>query len=51
MHAYAVPTSMPPPTPCSARDHTRNVMLPAMPHMTDASVKTTMDAITNGLRP
>jgi hypothetical protein len=51
MQANAVPTSIPPPMPCKPRASTRNSMLLAAPHSTDAAVNTTIDAITNGLRP
>ena len=51
MHANAVPTSIPPPMPCKPRASTRKSMLLASPQSTDATVKTTIDAITNGLRP
>ena len=49
--AKAVPTSIPPPTPCSARASTRNVMLVDRPHSTEASVNTMMAATTKDLRP
>ncbi|MCY1241491.1 hypothetical protein D9M72_543950 [compost metagenome] len=51
MQAKAVPTSMPPPMPCSARASTRNGMLVASPHSAEATVNTTIDASTKGLRP
>lgn len=51
MEANAVPTSMPPPTPCSARASTSVNMLSAAPHSTEASVNSTIAATTKGLRP
>lgn len=51
MHANAVPTSIPPPIPCSPRASTSISMSFAIPHSTDAPVNTTIDTMTNGLRP
>ncbi|MNR02786.1 hypothetical protein D3C85_1186530 [compost metagenome] len=51
MDAKAVPTSIPPPMPCSARASTRPSMVSAAPHSAEARVNSTMAATTNGLRP
>ena len=51
MEAKALPTSMPPPTPCSARAATKPSMLLAWPHSAEATLKITIDPSTNGLRP
>ncbi|MNT47761.1 hypothetical protein D3C72_1845020 [compost metagenome] len=51
IQAKAVPTSMPPPMPCSARASTSSSMVLAAPHRTEARVNSTMAATTKGLRP
>ncbi|MNP13075.1 hypothetical protein D3C76_1053410 [compost metagenome] len=49
--ANAVPTSMPPPKPCSTRPATSQGMLWASAQVSDASMKITVATSTNGLRP
>ena len=41
----------PPPMPCSARDATSMVIVPASPHSTEPAKKNTTDAAKMALRP
>ncbi len=49
--ANAVPISIPPPTPCNARPMTSANMLSASAQSSEASVKISVAASTNGFRP